>query len=474
MSRSRRLLDACESARGDGILNIDQRVDEGTSCLDHEIAHLTKIRSDPHGRMQQLLLGKRKAPFSPVNMLAAREGNYSGRGRFSSADCCHLLSRYLPTNGPSVVDQMRSCAYVSQFSSDGSLFVAGFQESHIRIYNVDRGWKIQKDITARSLRWTITDTSLSPDQRFLVYSSMSPIVHIVDVGSGMKQSVANVTEIHEGLEFSSLTDDYDDYSFGIFSVKFSTDGRELVAGSSDNSIYVYDLEARRPSLQIPAHKSDVNAVCFADETGHLIYSGSDDSLCKVWDRRCFGTRGLAAGVLIGHLEGITYIDTRGDGRYLISNGKDQAIKLWDIRKMSSNINYSPRPRSYDWDYRWMDYPEHVRNKRNPHDLSLATYKGHKVLRTLIRCYFSPAHSTGQKFIYTGLADSSVYIYDVVSGAQVAKLDYHQEPVRDCNWHPYYPMLVSSGWDGIIADWEFPGTGASSLPVKPRARRWGRF
>lgn len=127
MSRSRRLLDACESARGDGILNIDQRVDEGTSCLDHEIAHLTKIRSDPHGRMQQLLLGKRKAPFSPVNMLAAREGNYSGRGRFSSADCCHLLSRYLPTNGPSVVDQMRSCAYVSQFSADGSLFVAGFQ-----------------------------------------------------------------------------------------------------------------------------------------------------------------------------------------------------------------------------------------------------------------------------------------------------------------------------------------------------------
>lgn len=39
----------------------------------------------------------------------------------------------------------------------------------------------------------------------------------------------------------------------------------------------------------------------------------------------------------------------------------------------------------------MDYPEHVRNKRNPHDLSLAAYKGHSVLGTLIRCYFSPAH-----------------------------------------------------------------------------------
>lgn len=63
-----------------------------------------------------------------------------------------------------------------------------------------------------------------------------------------------VQEIHEGLEFSSNVDDYEDYSFGIFSVKFSTDGRELVAASSDDAIYVYDLEARKLSLRIPAHR----------------------------------------------------------------------------------------------------------------------------------------------------------------------------------------------------------------------------
>lgn len=42
------------------------------------------------------------------------------------------------------------------------------QGSHIRIYNVNNGWKVQKDILAKSLRWTITDTSLSPDQQYLV------------------------------------------------------------------------------------------------------------------------------------------------------------------------------------------------------------------------------------------------------------------------------------------------------------------
>lgn len=28
-------------------------------------------------------------------------------------------------------------------------------------------------------------------------------------------------------------------------------------------------------------QSDVNTVCFADESGHLVYSGSDDTFCKV-------------------------------------------------------------------------------------------------------------------------------------------------------------------------------------------------
>lgn len=59
-------------------------------------------------------------------------------------------------------------------------------------------------------------------------------------------------EIHESLDFSLEVDDYPQ-SFGIFSIKFSTDGRELVAGCSDDSISVYDLEANKPAFHINAH-----------------------------------------------------------------------------------------------------------------------------------------------------------------------------------------------------------------------------
>lgn len=454
----------CDMGTDDGASSRKRR-DEPLN-IDHEFFQLTKLRSEPSESTRKASHAGRKTPMSTVKMLSGREANCSGKGRFSSADCSHLLGRYLPVNGPWPVDRMETRAYVSQFSSDGSLFVAGFQGSHIRIYNVDDGWKVQKNILAKSLRWTITDTSLSPDRRFLVYASMSPIVHIVNVGSSAKESHANVNDIHDGLDFSMF--DNGAFSFGIFSVKFSTDGRELVAGTSDDSIYVYDLEVNKLTSRFPAHTSDVNTVTFADETGNLIYSGSDDNLCKVWDRRCFAAKGKAAGVLTGHLEGITFIDSRGDGRYFISNGKDQTTKLWDIRKMSSNAS-GFRPRISDWDYRWMEYPPSAKQLKHPCDQSVATYRGHAVLRTLIRCYFSPAYSTGQRYIYTGSHDNCVYIYDVVTGAQVAKLDYHQLTVRDCSWHPYYPMLVSSSWDGMIARWEFPGNEAVPTVSK---RNWG--
>ena len=62
-----------------------------------------------------------------------------------------------------------------------------------------------------------------------------------------------------------------------------------------------------------------------------------------------------SGVLIGHTEGITYVSAKGDGRYIISNGKDQALRLWDLRKMRSDSEYeSVRHLEYglrDFDYR---------------------------------------------------------------------------------------------------------------------------
>jgi len=59
----------------------------------------------------------------------------------------------------------------------------------------------------------------------------------------------------------------------------------------------------------------------------------------------------------------------------------------------------------------------------------------------------------------------------VSGAQVATLKHHKSPVRDCSWHPFNTMLVSSSWDGDVVKWEFAGSG--DRPASLNKRVWTR-
>lgn len=66
-----------------------------------------------------------------------------------------------------------------------------------------------------------------------------------------------------------------------------------------------------PPCQIDAHEDDVNTVAFADVSSQLLFSGSDDALCKVWDRRTLREdRPQPVGQLAGHRDGITFIHSK--------------------------------------------------------------------------------------------------------------------------------------------------------------------
>ncbi|KAF5745888.1 LEC14B protein putative isoform 5 [Tripterygium wilfordii] len=166
----------------------------------------------PHKWLCKDIAGRPRLPLNNAKMLAGREANHSGRSRFSSADRCHMLSKYLPFSVTLILDDTSRRVYVSQFSAGGSLFVAAFQ-TYIKVYDVDNEWKIRKEFSTQKTILAITDTSLSPDQRFLVYSNMTPAVYIIDM--------ANFTT-KDGLMLD--LSDNGGYPFHVFSVKFSPDG----------------------------------------------------------------------------------------------------------------------------------------------------------------------------------------------------------------------------------------------------------
>jgi WD repeat-containing protein 23 len=389
-----------------------------------------------------------------------------------------LMSQGLiPSSTADTIIHYNSRCYSGQFSEDGNFFFSCAQDFKVRMYDTSNpyDWKYYKTVDYPYGQWTITDASLSPDNKFLAYSSIRSTVCLANTDPGQD------TEPYL-MDFADMSGTSSRHArggytrFGIWSIRFSGDGREIVAGTSDNSVCVYDIDAQRSILQIPGHTEHVNAVCFGDQSSpHVLYSGSDDSLIKVWDRRSMSDS-REAGVFMGHTEGLTYVDSKGDGRYVLSNGKDQSMKLWDLRKMMStteSANVNPSDFTSGFDYRFMnltddDYVAH------PHDSSVVTFRGHSVLKTLIRCHFSPPGSTNSRYVYSGSEDGSIWIYNL-DATVAGKINVYQATkntrprdlnlynasygdeggargewktcVRDASWHPNAPVVAATSWNG---------------------------
>ncbi|XP_061444574.1 DDB1- and CUL4-associated factor 11 isoform X2 [Rhineura floridana] len=394
-------------------------------------------------------LGLGRADRSIPRLLCQRECGLCHNSSFSPGECCRVVSHFLP-NHLSFTDSYSQKAFCGIYSRDGQLFMSACQDQTIRLYDCTYGaFRKFRSIKARDVGWSVLDVAFTPDGAHFLYSSWSDYIHICNI--------YGESDTHTALDLRP-----DERRFAVFSLAVSSDGREVLGGANYGCVYVFDMEQNKRTLKIESHEDDVNAVAFADTSSHILFSGGDDAICKVWDRRTMREDDpRPVGILAGHQDGITFIDSKGDARYLISNSKDQTIKLWDMRKFSGREGLEASRQAVtqqNWDYRWQQVPRKARRKSKlPGDTSLMTYRGHGVLHTLIRCRFSPPHSTGQQYIYSGCSTGKVVVYDLLSGLIVTKLVNHKSCVRDVSWHPYEEKIVSSSWDGNIRLWEYRQT-----------------
>lgn len=458
-------------------------------------AGLKLLYSGEFGRLQHQIRSRNKA--GNVAKLVLNRGR-NIRPTYKE----DLATDVIPNTDGTTVASYYANAYVGQYSSDSSFYYTCVRDFRLHIYDTtapitptnpsarisrirngiltqdhETSMKIIKTIRAHPGGWTITDSHLSPDNQRMIYASVSNIVYMVSTldSSGVQTPINFADPARRDQHYN-----YDD-RYGIWSCKFSADGNEVIAGGA-GLVFVYDLLANKRTVKIQAHSDDINSCCWADTaSGNVLVSASDDSFLKVWDRRSLGSTPTPSGVLIGHTEGITYVSAKGDGRYVISNGKDQVLRLWDLRMMRSNSDYEAvRGKHYgipNFDYRRASYPK-PRFKAHPKDCSVMQYTGHEVLRTLIRCHFSPAETTGGQYIYSGGADGRIHIWSL-DGRVVQVLDrsrtlpmscdpaepdmirrsqaYKRVCVRDVSWHSQQPILMSAGWLG--GGW---GTNESSV------------
>lgn len=191
---------------------------------------------------------------------------------FSYPNKCRISNWFLP-NEVKLLDTYEGKVFCGIFSRDGNYFVTAsqgwwffflywrfveliFVDQQIRLYKSDTGvYSLFKTIHARDVGWSIIDIAFSPDQEHFVYSTWSNSCRLPIL---FKQSV--ILNYLFLVHLCSVNGDPDKQEplnlintsrrFCIFSVAFSSDGSEILGGSNEGYLYVYDRNINQRTLKV--------------------------------------------------------------------------------------------------------------------------------------------------------------------------------------------------------------------------------
>lgn len=145
--------------------------------------------------------------------------------------------------------------------------------------------KLHCNIPTSDVGWTISDLDFSYDSSVMAYSTWNTYIPVISVSDPSKRIEIPLTDDDEGR-------------YCAFSVRFSSNNKELLTGCSDGTLYVCDYNQGKVVSQVVSSSDDLNAVSFGgDDYPEILFTGGDDCICKIWDKRDLKK---PVGVLIGH------------------------------------------------------------------------------------------------------------------------------------------------------------------------------
>lgn len=107
----------------------------------------------------------------------------------------------IPSTTADTIIHYDSRCYSGQFSDDGNFFFSCAQDFKVRMYDTSNPyrWKYYKTVEYQFGSWTITDATLSPDNKFLAYSSIRNVVCLAPTDPGEKSEPWMLDFQHDGV-----------------------------------------------------------------------------------------------------------------------------------------------------------------------------------------------------------------------------------------------------------------------------------
>ena len=249
-------------------------------------------------------------------------------------------------------------------------------------------------------------------------------------------------------------------------VAFSPDGTQLLSGSFDHTLRLWDAASGECLQAFKGHESLVASVAFSPDGSQLL-SGSFDSTLRLWD----AASGECLQVIIGHSNAVESIAFSPDGSQLLSGSYDDTLRLWDAASGEcmkvlkghegrvASIAFSPDGSqllsgSFDETLRLWDAANGE---------CLQVVKGHEGWVKSVA--FSPDGSQ----LLSGSRDYTLRLWDAANGECLQVLKEHKSEVSSVAFSPDGMRLLSGSHDRTLRLWD--ADSGECLQVLERPETW---
>ena len=193
----------------------------------------------------------------------------------------------------------------------------------------------------------------------------------------------------------------------ILAAAVTPDGLQLLSGSSENTLSVYDLASGKLMLTLRGHSAPVRA-CAVSGDGRWVLSGSADGTLRVWDLQ----QGALIRTLGAQAASVYACVPTPDSRLALSGAGDGTLAVWDL---------------------------HGGQK-------LAELSGHHGI--VYSCAVTP---DGRRAV-SGGQDGTLRVWDLLAGRPLTTIAGERGPVRACAVTPDGSQVVSGNADGTVQLW----------------------
>ncbi|KAF7363073.1 WD40 repeat-like protein [Mycena venus] len=347
------------------------------------------------------------------------------------------------------------------FSPDGEQIVSGCDNSNIYIWNSRTGAQIG---VLKGHSGRVRSVAFSPNGDRIVSGSLDNTLRVWDLHTGVGAAAlkgehsAKVLSAAAGSSIllpsgqilgSSLL--FEGHEGPVSCVAFSHDGEQIVSGSLDKTVHVWDSRTGALLAGPIQHDARVNSVAFSPDGEHIV-SGSNENLVQVWNSR---TGTLVAGPFRGHSDPVNSVAFSPDGQRIVSGSADHTIRIWDAQALGVEEVESEGHSDTVWSVAFSPDGEQIVSGSKDGTVCVWNSREGNLVTGPIQTnpVYSVAFSPDGVHVASGSTDCTISVWDARTGDLVTRLEGHTSPIQFVTFSPGGDRIASGSNDTTVRVWD---------------------